>query len=260
MEISEIKKITPYQDINDVIVLFLEELKKYLGDNLMGLYLTGSLSYGDFVRERSDIDFEAIVKNPLSSEELELVKALHIKIENKYKEWAERIECSYLPVNLLPEIMPPKIPRPWWGSGVFYPEALYGNEWIINQYQLYNFGITLFGPDYKIISKPIDIKEVQKACVGDLFQEWELKIRDSKWLENSHYQSYLVLNLCRILYTVLCGEVGSKKVSAEWAKNEYPEWKKLIEIAENWRYGIEMKEKEKAIELVKFTMDKVRWE
>lgn len=258
MEISEIKKLTPYRDINDIIVLFLKGLKKILGNNLVGLYLTGSLSYGDFVRERSDLDLQAIVKEPLSRKDLESVKNLHIKIENKYKKWAKRIECSYLPVNLLHEILPPKIPRPWWGAGVFYPEAPYGNEWIINQYQLYNHGIALFGPDFKTLTKPIDIKEIQKACVRDLFQEWEPKIRDSDWLENSHYQSYLVLNLCRILYTVICGDIGSKKISANWVKSKYPEWKNLIETAEKWHYGIEMKEKEKVIELIKFTIDKAK--
>ncbi len=240
-------------------VIFLERLKEFMGDNLIGLYLTGSLSYGDFVLERSDIDLQAIVKESLSQKELELVKNLHIKIENKYEEWAGRIECSYLPVGILHEILPPKIPRPWWGgAGVFYPKAPYGNEWIINQYQLYNYGIALFGPDYKILTAPIDIKEVQKACVRDLFQEWEPKIRDLKWLKNSHYQSYLILNLCRILYTVACGEVGSKKISAEWVKSRYPEWKNLIETAENWHYGIEMKEKEKVIEFIKFIIDKVK--
>ena len=126
-----------------MIALFSEKLKEILSNNLLGLYITNSLSYGDFVLERSDLDFQAIVKNPLTQEELALIKKLHLAIENRYTNWAERIECSYLPVDLLNDILPPKAPRPWWGAGVFYPEAPYGNEWIINQYQLYNHAIAL---------------------------------------------------------------------------------------------------------------------
>lgn len=258
METDKIKKLTSYQDINDLIIFFSEKLKSILNDNLLGFYLTGSLSYNDFVLNRSDLDFQVIVKNPLSQKELELVKQLHLDTENRYKNWAERIECSYLPIELLHNILPPKTPRPCWGLGTFYPEAPYGDEWIINQYQLYNYGISLIGPDFKSLIEPIDIKEVQKASARDLFKVWEPKINDSKWLENSHYQSYLILNLCRILCTVIGNNVASKKISTEWVKNTYPEWKDIIETANNWHYGIEIKEKERAIEFIKFTIDKVK--
>ena len=123
----------------------------------------------------------------------------------------DRLECSYTPIDMLKNILPPKEPRPYYGGGIFYDEAPYGNEWIINNYLLYEHGITLIGPDFKKLTTPIDIIEVQKACIRDLFQEWEPKITDFEWLDNSHYQSYLVMNLCRILYTVMCGVTGTKK-------------------------------------------------
>ena len=48
------------------------------------------------------------------------------------------------------------------------------------------------------------------------------------------------------------------KVSALWVKSEYPEWNDLIEIAENWRYGMEMKQTEKVVKFIEFTIDKVK--
>jgi hypothetical protein len=257
MQTDEIKRLTPYHDVNEIIVFFSEHLKNCLGKNLFGLYLTGSLSYGNFVPGRSDLDFQALVHAPLSQKELEAVKQLHDDIEDQYKQWAKRVECSYLPIALLHEILPPKPPRPWWGHGVFYAEAPYGNEWIINQYQLYNHGIALWGPDFKSLVTPIDIKEVQKACVRDLFREWEPKINDSQSLEDSHLQSYVVLNLCRILNTVLCGTVAPKHASAGYVKKAYPQWKDLVETAENWHYGIQMTENEKTIEFIKFAISEV---
>ncbi len=252
------QKITPYEKLNEVIEFFSKKIEEILGENLVGLYLTGSLSYGDFVLERSDLDLQAITKRSLLPEELEQVKQLHLDIENAHPEWAGRIECSYLPVGLMDEVLPPKTPRPWWGHGEFYSEAPYGNEWIINQYQLYNHGIPLSGPDFKTLIRPIDIVEVQKACARDLFQEWEPKINDLEWFNDPHYQSYFVLNLCRILHAIINNEAVSKKVSAEGIKKEYPEWKDLIEEAENWKFGMEMNRKEEAIAFIGFVIEKVK--
>ena len=57
--------VTPYPAINTVLTEWVEGLKSLLGKNLVGLYLSGSLAYGDFVPERSDIDLEAVVRSPL---------------------------------------------------------------------------------------------------------------------------------------------------------------------------------------------------
>jgi hypothetical protein len=75
---------------------------------------------------------------------------------------------------------------------------------------------------------PPDILEVQKASIQDLLREWKPKINDPDWLKNSHYQSCLILNLCRILYTFHNAKLGSKKVAAEWVKESFPEWRALF--------------------------------
>lgn len=249
--------ITPYKEIDELIEEFKKEIIQSLNQNLVGLYLTGSLSYDDFVPDRSDIDFQVIVKLPLSTSEIVDVEKLHAYIEEKYPKWAKRIECSYTPQSMLSDIQPPIDPRPWWGAGIMYPKAPYGNEWIINQYQLYNYAIPLHGPDYKSLTKSIDISDVQKGCVKDLFQEWEPKIQYVDSL-NSHNRSYIVLNLCRILYTVSQSAVSSKTISAGWVKNTFPQWKDLIETAERWVYGTEMSYHEEMKQFIQFVIAQVK--
>lgn len=251
------KTFTPHNHVNEVLHALTRGITDMLGDNVIGIYLFGSLTYEDFNPNRSDIDLLVIVKQLLSKDVLEKIKNFHEQIEKDYPSWKDRIECSYTPLDLFQEILPPKTPRPYYGAGIFYPEAPYGNEWIINNYLLYQHSIALTGPDFKKLVKPIDIADVQKASIQDLFKEWEPKINNHVWLQNSHYQSYLVLNLCRILHTVLNGEAGSKSVSAAWVKKEFPEWKNLIQTAEDWEYGKEMKLQEETIEFIKFTIDKV---
>lgn len=258
MNASTVGNIIFDKEINKVLDSFAKGLVSIFTDDLIGLYLTGSLSYGDFNPRSSDIDLAAILKKPAKKNQLKLIKKLHEKTEKQYKKWAKRIECSYVPVGMLQNILPPKEPRPYYGEGVLHPQSPYGNEWLINNYWLYNHGIALLGPDFKKLIKPINITEVKKACMRDLFKEWEPKINDPIYLNNSHYQSYVVLNLCRILYTVICNSLASKKASALWVKKEFKQWKNLIQAAESWQYGQEMNLKEKTIDFIKFVIGKIK--
>jgi hypothetical protein len=249
---------TNYPDIHNVLDFLTQGILRIIGDNLLGVYLTGSLSYGDFNPDNSDIDLVAIVNDPLSPEQMEALKHMHLYVGETHEKWAKRIECSYVPRDMLHNILPPKKPRPYFGEGIFYPEAPYGNEWIINQYLLYKHGIPLNGPAFKTLVQPIDIEDVRKACIRDLFEEWEPKMNEPEWLKNSHYQSYVVLNLCRILYTVICHATATKKVSAAWVKLEFgPHWNHLIQTAEEWDYGKKMNLQREVIDFIKFIIHKV---
>ncbi|HUO17073.1 MAG TPA: aminoglycoside adenylyltransferase domain-containing protein [Verrucomicrobiae bacterium] len=250
--------VTPYKEINNLITAWVEGLRRCLADNVIGLYLGGSLSYGDFVPQRSDIDLQAVVRVPLIKDELSRVERLHKEIEEHFAGWARRIECSYVPLQLMGELKPPATPRPWWGFGVLYADAPAGNEWVINHYLLSNYGIALYGPPFQELVPAIPVEEVRRASTRDLFAEWAPKIKDPAWLSDSHQQSYLVLNLCRILCTCIGGEARSKKVACAWTKEKCPEWKDLIEAAERWSYGSEMKRQDDVIAFIRFAVRRVR--
>jgi hypothetical protein len=252
------KDVTAYPAINTILTEWVDGLRRLLGKNVVGLYLSGSLAYGDFVPERSDIDLQAVVGSPLAQEELRSVEQLHREIERRCPQWAHRIECSYVPLELLRELTTPATPRPWWGFGTLYAEAPAGNEWIIHHYFLSRHGIALAGPDFNELIPPINIQNVRQSSARDLFQEWVPKIHDHAWLSNSHYQSYLVLNLCRILHTVIEGEPRSKKVAGQWAKTAYRQWQSLIEEAEKWAYGDEMKRQTDVVAFLQFAVDRVK--
>ncbi len=52
----EVPRPTPYPDVNAVIHEILSGASAVLGNDLVGMYLTGSLAAGDFDPENSDID------------------------------------------------------------------------------------------------------------------------------------------------------------------------------------------------------------
>ena len=253
----ELRNLTAYGDINALLADWVRGMKHILGDKVIGLYLAGSLACGDFVIDRSDIDLQAVVANPLREDELHSIEQLHRRIDKRYPEWANRTECSYVPLDLMREANPPTTPRPWWGFDTMYPAASAGNEWTINHYLLAKHGISLEGPDFHTLIPPIDIQDVRRASARDLLAEWAPKIDDFSWLSNSHYQSYLVLNLCRILHTAIGGEAGSKKVAGRWVKMTYPGWKDLIEEAERWGYGDLMTRQNDVVAFIRFAIERV---
>lgn len=252
--------LTKYSDVNEIIDFFVRDVFPALEGNVLGIYLTGSLSYGAFNYYSSDIDITVIVHRLISQSELDSIGRLHKEMEGKFEKWAQRLECSYTPVAMLSNVMPPAEPRPWYWGGdcTLYSEAPYGNEWIINNYLLYSHSIALFGPSFKKLLPPVDIEDVRKACVRDLFQEWVPKKFNPEHFRDSHHEAYFVLNLCRILHTVICSVVGSKKMAASWVREAYGErWRDLVGNALAWKYGIELDARQEAIDFLDFVISEV---
>jgi hypothetical protein len=247
------------QDVNDLLAFFAKSLKAILGEQLFGLYLTGSLTYDDFDRGSSDIDFLAVLNQVLSGENRNRVKRAHAHIASRYPIWAKRIEGSYVTREMLGSMHPPGTPRPYINEGRFWdPDPSYGNEWLINLYALCQRGVSLVGPDPKTFIGPIDISDVREASKRDLLEEWQPKLRDQSFFSNSHYQAYAILTMCRILHRARNSGLASKRIAATWVKRAYGNpWSDLIERAERWQHGRELNAKEETADFIKFTLDQI---
>lgn len=244
------ESLTAHPDVNQLIAAFTAEVISEMRDNLVGVYLTGSLSYDAFEHGSSDIDLTVIVRRPVSQAELSSIELMHGEIETQFPEWSKRLECTYTPVEMLPSLLPPEQGRPWYwgGTGEFFAEADYGNEWIINRYFLYEHGIALHGPEFRDLVGPVDMVEVQKACIRDLYEEWKPKASNEEWRATYPYWHYLVLNLCRIVYTVCCASAGTKRAAATWVQETQGDrWRDLVDGALGWRHGAEFAPKDEAL-------------
>lgn len=240
--------------VESLFETIINELPPILGDNLVGIYVTGSLSYGAYKPDSSDVDLVVVIKRALDDSEVTTIESWHKKLEANQPDFANRIECSYVPIDWLSLILPPPKPRPYMGGGEFWRESTYGNEWLINNYWLYKCGETLWGPSFRTLMQPVSIEAVKKAVARDLEVEWMPKIEDPSYLENPHHQAYLVLNLCRIAYTLKRNDLASKLKSAIWVGQTYSQWKGLINEALEWTYGKEMNRNQEVIMLIKFVV------
>lgn len=242
------------KEIGELLFAYRELLTATLAEEIVGIYLFGSLTYDDFQPDRSDIDLVIIVRRPLSATALAKVTELHTRLGERFPRWSKRLEASYLPIDQLELTAPPANPRPWYGEGRLYPAAHFGNEWLINNHLLREHGLALWGPPFALICPPIAFDKVQDACKRDLLEEWLPKLDDAEWMANPHYQSYLVLNLCRILHTICNGATASKSASSAWVARRFPRWKPLIAAANAWRYGDDFPHHEEAGDFLHFVL------
>jgi len=105
------------------------------------------------------------------------------------------------------------------------------SDWVIQRYTLREHGITLSGPDPKALIDPVSPSDLRQAMLDIMW--WPAQIlEDPTRIEKRGYQSYIVLTMCRVLYTLQFGTVASKPVAAAWAQETLdPCWRSLIERA-----------------------------
>jgi len=259
MKTDKIKTLTAYQDVNDVLVRLSEGLKAIFGEQLVGLYVTGSLTYGDFNHGSSDIDFLAVLTKEMSGKRREQVKTMHARIGEDYPKWQKRVEGSYITEEMLGSIEPPQTPRPYINGGNLWDkDPKYRSEWILNLFVLYERAIALDGPDFKTLTKPVSMKAARSASIQSLHENWEPLLKDPSVLKSSHHQAYITLTLCRILYTANNDGVASKRVASRWVKETYgASWDSLVEKAEKWQHGQAMDMESDVLDFIRFTLKNV---
>jgi hypothetical protein len=223
---------TRYTDINDLLVRLQTDIQGALGSDLIGFYLYGSLVWGDFDHDISDIDLLAVMAKPLDDTRAADLKALHETLASVYPAWRDRIETQYFTRLGLQTFKEQASSMGNISPGEPFHIIQAGKAWLMNWYFVQTYGITLFGPPPETLITPISQDEFLEAV-----REHALFWRDHviATLHSRPYQSYAILTLCRARYTLTFGQQVSKKQAAEWAQEHYPAWATLRQNALIWR-------------------------
>jgi hypothetical protein len=249
---------TSYPDINEILEQFLAGLRATLGRQLAGLYLHGSLAGGDFNPYRSDIDFVAATVGTLSDETVAALAALHARLRASGSRWAAELEGSYFPLTALRRYDPadacyPHVER----QGRLRVEQ-HDSDWILQTYILRGHGVVLFGPAPDTLIDPISAADLRRASRETLQRWWLPQLDDTHRLQQSGYQAYAILTMCRIQYTVAHGAVVSKPVAARWLQEREPHWAQLVEGALRWRNGQPLDRLDDLLAFIRFTLQRCR--
>jgi hypothetical protein len=209
--------------------MLLENVKEILQDEFLGLYLYGSLSSGDFHPEASDIDFLVVTRNPISENITLKLERMHNKLWSSGLHWASKLEGSYIPQTPLRRYQPSAEVYPTINEARFYV-APHGSDWIIQRHIIREYGKALDGPDPKSLIDPVPPEEIKRAVLGILHEWWFPMLDNPAWLRdhNSHYHSYAILTMCRVLHALEHGTIVSKPLAAKWAQENFKEWDQVI--------------------------------
>lgn len=239
----------PYPKLRQVLCVFVEKVSAELGENLVGIYLVGSIAIGDFDLD-SDIDFLVIIHT-------ELTEANRIALQNTQKSIfsmenypAKHLEGSFITISdLNNRNTVGKKPLDYFDNGSTTMEQVtHDNQWHV-RWVLRERGICLVGPQPRALLPEIPVEEMLAEVKTSMLQRMEIfenEITRPLGFCNSRFgQSFFVLTYCRMLHSLKTGMVQSKKAGAAWAK-QFVESKWIALIDQAWeervgvRYGVKI--------------------
>ncbi len=251
--------VTPHPEVNALLEQVLAEAQSVLGPRFLGMYVEGSLANGDFDQD-SDIDFVVVTAQPVGEADFQALQAVHRRLSALDTPWAIQLEGFYVGKEQLRRYDPaldgpcPNIER---GSGERLKLVHLGPTWDVHRWVLRERGIVLAGPQPRALIDPVAPEQLRQVMRSAL-EGWAAQVQDEPdWQAWRGAQSYVVLTICRILYTLQTGAVASKPTAARWVQQTLDaRWSPLIERA--W-YGRRHPGQPAEAQDVAQTLEMVRW-
>lgn len=231
MSIPSLDHITENPQVGQVLNSLLTGLSGILQNNLVGVYLYGSLVTEDFDAQLSDLDLVVILKLGLDDAAFRSLRALHQHVIRDYPEWDDRLELAYVSLEALKTYRRKRSLIAIISPGEPFHQLLAGEDWLISWYMLRETGIVLRGPDIASLIDPIEPAHYIEAVQSHI----EAYRHSVKTANSTSNLSYIVLTTARGLYTVLQGQPTSKVKAAAWAAEIFPKRARLVKQALLWR-------------------------
>jgi hypothetical protein len=219
-----------------LLAAYSAALRRALGDELRGIYLSGSVALGAYLPGSSDVDVAVLHRQDLTSGQREALSCLHRDVSAAGLSAADLPEASLLDVSFVPLRLvggdgEPSLPC--FREGRFRASGGADVNAVL-WHTLRRRGITVWGPPAHTLVPPVSAA----ALARDMDRNLDFLAR-----RMPHYvqageatQVFGVLSLCRVLHTLRTGEIVSKLEAALWALGEIdPAWRPLVERAA-WRY------------------------
>ncbi|HVE92821.1 MAG TPA: aminoglycoside adenylyltransferase domain-containing protein [Actinomycetota bacterium] len=219
---------TPFPELNAVLAGLVGAAQSILGNNFYGAYLTGSFAVGD-ADMQSDCDFLVVTSGPLTGEHESALRVLHDDIPTRPGHWTKHLEGSYPPKQDLQTLE--ALEREW----LYIDHGWREMQWSthcnreVTRWSLRERGVTLAGPEPRTFVGEVPPEVLRSRMRRDI-QTLLPDLLSWTTLSLAWSQRYAVATVCRILYTVHFGEVGSKREAMTWAGDELgPPWQPLIQ-------------------------------
>jgi predicted nucleotidyltransferase len=206
------------QEVDEMLDVLLSGIRQILEDNLVGVYLRGSLATGDFIPETSDLDVLAVTERPVNDAEFAALAILHARLATLPNPYANCIEMAYIDRAALRHFKP-GLRHPTLEQGEALAWSEHRNRWILERWIVLEHGVALLGPDPQTLIDPISSEDLRAAVRARLLDRgsWADQPDNPDWLLPRGHKAYVVETMCRALYTLAWGELASKQRGVAWA-------------------------------------------
>jgi hypothetical protein len=215
----------------------LPGIRNVLGDNLVGIYLRGSLALGDFIPATSDIDVLVVTARPVDDAEFDALADLHARLAASSHPYAKRLEIAYVD-RAAWRRFEPGLRHPSLGQGETLAWSEHRDNWILERWTVRECGVTLLGPAPQTLIDPITTDELRMAVRARLpdWADWANQPDDPDWRSPRAHKAYVVETMCRALAALAGGQLLSKPRAVAWALATLPEpWRSMVERSQGWR-------------------------
>lgn len=227
------KRAAPTSDaeLNAVLAELVVGIRGILGEDVLGVYLQGSWALGD-ADAHSDVDWLAIVAQALTADQMTALETMHRRVYDLPSPWAQHLEGSYPPLDLIRADDPDRTPWPYLDNGSRDLILSDHDNTRVVRWTLYESGVALLGPDPRTLIAPVPADALRAEVLTTMSDWGQELLSDSTPLDNRWYQAFAVLSYCRMLHTLHTGRVTTKPAAARWAVQELAHrWVGLIERA-----------------------------
>lgn len=222
---------TPDPDLNAVLHELVTGVQAILGESFIAAYLQGSFAVGDW-DAHSDVDFLIAIAHDVPEGDLSALQALHARIYHRDSAWAQHLEGSYVPRELLKRGDAARTPLLFLdNTSKELIRSVHDNtlvvRWVVREY-----GVPLAGPAPDELIDPVPADALRQEVFATM-RTWASDIFANTYrIDNRWAQPFAVLSYCRMLHTLETGRIGSKPAGAEWARGALDRrWSGLIQRA-----------------------------
>ena len=199
-----------------------------LKDNLVGLYLWGSLTYNAFDQRCSDVDSIVVTRKDLADAEFAGVERWFRRAARRNR-WVRRLDMRFV---IDREFFDKASRCCGFHSGKLTRHGSDANP--IIWMNIGRCGITLWGKEAKRIAPAVSDRRLNDALLLELDYLGEdlTKNAGSRSVRAFRHNAYAVLTACRILYTAHNRVIVPKDMAYEWAIASLPaEWRPVVAAA-----------------------------
>jgi len=157
-----------FPEVEPLLEAFASGVEGVLADDLVGVYIHGSLALGGFDPRNSDVDFLVATRDVLEPDTVARLAALHRAL-------GEQLDGSYVPRDVLRRFDPGRVMHPHIESrgGRLFVDH-HGGETVIYRHVLRECGLVLCGPTPRELIDPIIVPKHEAA-------QWALTHLEVKW-------------------------------------------------------------------------------